>query len=163
MSAYTQTALRLAVALAGATRRVDVFTFSTTLQRITGDVRRAAAGEARPLEGLERAWGGGTSIGACLRRFLQGFGERTLGPATLAIIASDGLDVGDPRELGDAVAELRRRSAALIWLNPLLDTAGYEPSASGMSAARPHITTFLNVSSASDLLRLARLTPRAPQ
>jgi uncharacterized protein len=161
MSGYTQTALRLVVALAGATRRLEVLTFSTSLQRITSDVRRAAAGESRRVEGLEFAWGGGTSIGACLREFLQKFGARALGPATLTIVASDGLDVGNPRELAGAVAELRRRSAALIWLNPLLETEGYEPSASGMTAARPHVTAFLNVRRASDLASLARLTASA--
>jgi uncharacterized protein with von Willebrand factor type A (vWA) domain len=156
MSAYTQTALRLAVALASVTSRVEVFTFSTSLQRVTNDVRKAAAGETRNVEGLEHAWGGGTSIGVCVRAFVRTFGERVLGRETVVIIASDGLDVGDPAALGDTMSELRRRSASLVWLNPLLDTAGYEPTAAGMSAARSHITTFTIVNDARDLARLAR-------
>ena len=44
MSAYARTALQMAVAMASATMRVEVFTFSTGLQRVTDDVRRAAAG-----------------------------------------------------------------------------------------------------------------------
>jgi uncharacterized protein with von Willebrand factor type A (vWA) domain len=156
MSSHSPTALRLAVALAGATPRMDAFTFSTSLQRITRDVRRASPAEARRLEGLDLAWGGGTSIGACLREFLQRFGARVLGPSTVAIIASDGLDVGNPQQLRDAVAELHRRADSVVWLNPLLDTEGYEPSASGMRAARPYITTFSNVKSARDLVDLAR-------
>jgi uncharacterized protein with von Willebrand factor type A (vWA) domain len=156
MSLYTQAALRLAVAMASATARVEVFTFSTSLQSITSTARKAAAGESRQVEGLRYSWGGGTSIGASVRAFLEIHGERLLGRETVVIIVSDGLDAGDPAALGDALSELRRRSASLVWLNPLLDTAGYEPTAAGMSAARSHITTFTSVNEPQDLARLAR-------
>jgi hypothetical protein len=63
MEAHVRPALQMAVALAGVTLNVEVFTFSTALRRITRDVRRAAAGERVRLE-LHDAWGGGTTIGA---------------------------------------------------------------------------------------------------
>ena len=132
MSAYARTALQIAVALASATMRVEVFTFSTGLQRVTDDVRRAAAGELRRLDRLHHAWAGGTSIGACLRDFLRRFGERMVGRDTVVMIASDGLDVGAPDVLRDAMRELHRRSAGVVWLNPLLETEGDEPTAAGM-------------------------------
>jgi uncharacterized protein with von Willebrand factor type A (vWA) domain len=157
MSAYARTALQIAVAMASVTMRVEVFTFSTTLQRVTGDVRRAAAGEPHRLEPVQYAWGGGTSIGACLRDFLRKFGERLLGRDTVVIIASDGLDVGEPDTLRGAMSELKRRSAGVVWLNPLLETPGYEPTASGMSAARPYVTTFASVTDVASFVRLSRL------
>ena len=157
MSAYARTALQVAVALASATSRVDVFTFSTGLQRVTGEVRRAAAGETLRLGRLHHAWAGGTTIGACLRDFLQLFGERMVGRDTVVIIASDGLDVGEPDLLGRAMRELERRSAGVVWLNPLLETEGYEPIAAGMRAARPHISTFASVADLADLARLSRV------
>ena len=157
MSAYTRTALTIAVAVASATMRVEVFTFSTRLQRVTVDVRRAAAGELRRLDYLHHAWAGGTTIGACLRDFLRRFGERMVGRNTVVMIASDGLDVGVPDMLRDAMRELHRRSAGVVWLNPLLETKGYEPTAAGMSAARPHVTTFTSVSDQAGLARLSRM------
>ena len=157
MSAHARTTLQVAVAMASITRRVEVFTFSTALQRVTGDVRRAAAGETRHLESVQYAWGGGTSIGACLREFLRTFGERLLGRDTVVIIASDGLDVGEPDTLRGAMSELHRRSAGLVWLNPLLETPGYEPTARGMSAARPYVTTFASVTDVASFARLSRL------
>jgi uncharacterized protein with von Willebrand factor type A (vWA) domain len=157
MSAYTRTTLTIAVALASATMRVEVFTFSTRLQRVTADVRRAAAGELRRLDRLHHAWAGGTTIGACLRDLLRRFGERMVGRDTVVMIASDGLDVGVPDMLRDAMRELHRRSAAVVWLNPLLETEGYEPTAAGMKAARPHVTTFTNVSDQAGLARLSRM------
>jgi hypothetical protein len=156
MSDYARTALQMAVAMATATMRIEVFTFSTGLQRVTDEVRRAAAGELIRLDGLHHAWAGGTSIGACLRDFLQRFGERMVGRDTVVMIASDGLDVGAPDMLRDAMRELHRRSAGVVWLNPLLETDGYEPTASGMRAARPYVTTFTSVNDTSGLTRLSR-------
>ena len=86
------------------------------------------------------------------------FGERLLGRDTVVIVASDGLDVGEPDTASRRDARrCARRSAALVWLNPLLDTAGYEPTAAGMSAARPHISTFASVESLADFARLSRV------
>jgi uncharacterized protein with von Willebrand factor type A (vWA) domain len=157
MSVHALTALQMAVALAGATMRLEVFTFSTRLQRVTDQVRRAASGERCRLDRLHHAWAGGTTIGACLRDFLGRFGERMVGRDTVVIVASDGLDVGVPDMLRDAMRELHRRSAGVVWLNPLLETEGYEPTAAGMHAARPYITTFASISDAAGLARVARL------
>jgi len=157
MSAYARTTLTMAVALATATMRLEVFTFSTGLRRATNDVRRAAAGERRRLDPRNHAWAGGTTIGACLRDFLNRFGERMVGRDTVVMIASDGLDVGVPDLLRDAMRELHRRSGAVVWLNPLLETEGYEPTALGMSAARPFITTFTSMTDHAGLARMSRL------
>jgi uncharacterized protein with von Willebrand factor type A (vWA) domain len=157
MSAYARTTLKIAVALASATMRVEVFTFSTRLERVTVDVRRAAAGELRRLDHLHLAWAGGTTIGACLHDFLRRFGERMVGRDTVVMIASDGLDVGVPDILRDAMRELHRRSAGVVWLNPLLETEGYEPTAAGMSAARPYITAFTSINDQAGFARLSRV------
>jgi uncharacterized protein len=156
MSDHTSAALTIAVAIASATTRLEVFTFSTGLRRITDDVRRAAMGERRRVERLQRAWAGGTSIGACLRDLLLRFGDRAVGRTTIVLIASDGLDVGAPDLLRAAMRDLRRRSAAVVWLNPLLDSDGYEPTASGMRVARPFVSVFTNVTDAAGLARLSR-------
>jgi uncharacterized protein with von Willebrand factor type A (vWA) domain len=141
-----------------------VFTFSTALRRVTPDIRRAVAGEARRLEHLDRAWAGGTSIGRCLHDFLRRFAGRLVGPSTIVIIVSDGLDVGEPEALAAAMRELRARSAALVWLNPLAHTPGYEPTAAGMRAALPYVTAFTSVSDPAGLARLGRMIrlPRPP-
>jgi uncharacterized protein with von Willebrand factor type A (vWA) domain len=156
MGERSQAALQLAVALAAATRNIEVFVFSTALDRVTSEVRRAALGGRRRLPRLHHAWGGGTSIGASLRSFLRRYGDRVLGPDTVVIVASDGLDVGHPEVLRASMARLHRRSAGIIWLNPLLETPGYEPRAQGMSIARPFVTTLAWVGDTAGLLRLSR-------
>jgi uncharacterized protein len=156
MSQYAGTALTLASALVRATSRVEVFTFSTALQRVTTDVQRAAIGKTHRLRPLSGAWGGGTTIGECLTEFVQRFGDRLLATGTVVIVASDGLDVGKPEMLRAAMHALRRRSSALVWLNPLLDSPGYEPTALGMSVARPFVTTFTSVNNLAGFVRLSR-------
>jgi uncharacterized protein with von Willebrand factor type A (vWA) domain len=156
MAAAATTALQMATAVACATLRVEAFTFSTRLERVTEYVRRAAAGERIWLRHRRNTWAGGTMIGAALRDFLIRFGERLLGRDTVVVIVSDGLDVGEPEQLRDAVRELQRRSAGIVWINPLLETPGYEPTARGMLAARPFIATFAAVNNAAALTRLAR-------
>jgi uncharacterized protein with von Willebrand factor type A (vWA) domain len=155
MGAMARPALRAAVAFGAVTRDVETFTFSTALRRVTLEARRAAAGERRALE-LREAWGGGTAIGGCLQEFLQQFGGRLLRRDTVVLIASDGLDIGEPERLREAMAALARRAAAIVWLNPLLETPGYEPTALGMSAARPFIDVLAAVNDAAGLARLAR-------
>jgi uncharacterized protein len=155
MDTHTRAALQMAVALSSVTLDVQAFTFSTSLRRITPDVRRAAAGEHRLLQ-LHEAWGGGTTIGACLHELLRRYGDRVLGRETVVIITSDGLDVGELPLLRAAMARLARLSAGIIWVNPLLETPRYQPTAGGMRVARPFVSALAAVDDPADLVRLAR-------
>jgi uncharacterized protein with von Willebrand factor type A (vWA) domain len=155
MGTHSRSALKIAVALSSVTDDTETFGFSTTLGPLTRDVRRAAAGEHRRVY-LRYAWGGGTQIGACLSEFVQRFAERLVDRDTAVVIASDGLDVGDPGMLRDALARLSRRSATIVWMNPLLDTAGYEPTALGMRTALPFVTMLASAVEPAGLVRLSR-------
>ena len=149
MSVHAEPMLAFAAALIGRTRRAEAFVFSTELRCVTDALR---AGSVPP---LAEAWGGGTRIGDSLAAFLRLYGARCLGTQTLALIASDGLDVGDVPVLRDAMRELHRRSAGIVWLNPLLETPGYEPSAAGMRAALPYVSTFAWADDPAGFSRLA--------
>jgi uncharacterized protein with von Willebrand factor type A (vWA) domain len=156
MSDAAATAMTLAAALASVTPRVEVFTFSTELQRVTPFVRRAAGGAPVRIDAGRESWGGGTSIGACLRACLRSPEGHRIARDTVVVIASDGLDVGEPELLRSAMHDLRSRAAGIVWLNPLLDTPGYEPTSRGMRTARPFISTFASVKDAAGLARLGR-------
>jgi uncharacterized protein with von Willebrand factor type A (vWA) domain len=54
------------------------------------------------------------------------------------------------------VRDIGLRSRKLVWLNPLLGDARYEPATPGMKAALPYIDHF---ASAHDLESLERLLP----
>jgi uncharacterized protein with von Willebrand factor type A (vWA) domain len=58
------------------------------------------------------------------------------------------------------MARLQRGSRRLIWLNPLLGAAGYQPLTQGMRAALPYVDEFLPVHNLQSLEALAALLGR---
>lgn len=155
MAGYSDRLLQFAHALSQRSSRVEVFLFSTELKRVSASLRRAKR-QAPNLTDLGEAWGGGTRIGACLHAFTQQYGVGLLDRDTVVIIASDGLDTGELGPLEAAMRELHRRAASVVWLNPLLSTKGYEPSAGGMKTALPFIDTFTTAEDAESFAELAR-------
>ena len=138
MTEYGAQALQFAYALRRRCRRTSVFAFSTSLREITRELSVPVMGAALPLGDLGEAWGGGTRIGHSLATFARTFAAR-LDEDAIVFVLSDGLDVGDIEQLRAALRSLARRSARVVWLNPLLAVAGYEPISAGMRAARPHV------------------------
>jgi uncharacterized protein with von Willebrand factor type A (vWA) domain len=71
------------------------------------------------------------------------------------LIISDGWERGDVSLLRREMGHLQRRCHRLIWLNPLLGGAGYEPLVEGMAAALPFIDDFLPVHNLQSLEALS--------
>lgn len=154
MEPYAGPMLQFALALCRRTRRADAFLFSTELRDVTRDLRDAALRGSYRLGGLGEAWGGGTRIGANLNAFVRR-GSR-LTTQTFVIIFSDGLDVGEIPELERAMREIRRRCAAIAWINPHAGEPGYAPSVRGMQAALPFVDVFVGMDDLDALAAIAR-------
>ena len=56
----------------------------------------------------------------------------------------DGWEIGDPTELGEAMARLHRLAHCIIWVNPRKAAEGFQPLAGGMAASLPYIDTFIS-------------------
>ncbi|WP_051195682.1 vWA domain-containing protein [Meiothermus rufus] len=154
MHSYADRLLQFAFALRMRCNRVEVFVFSTQLKRITRQLEQAKSLAERPrLERLGLAWGGGTQIGESLLALERTHAGLIRGDA-IVIIASDGLDTGAPQVLQQALRQLYLRSAALIWLNPLLHSQGYDPQATGMRAALPYLDRFCAANTPPELALL---------
>lgn len=160
MDPHTRLHLSFAFALRRVIRRLEIFTFNTALTRITHAV--APHMIARSLDRLATEvadWSGGTRIGACLAEFVATYAEAMVGRDTTIVIVSDGLDLGDAELLAASLRALRARARAIVWLNPLLGDARYEPTADGMRAALPHLDHFApahNLEALEQLLRYLR-------
>lgn len=154
MSEHAPRMLQFAFALCTRTRRASAFIFSTRLHDVTRKLREADR-RARRLEDLGEAWGGGTRIGASLSEFVRKHGA-SLTDQTFVIVVSDGLDVGAIPQLRRAMREIRRRCAAIAWVNPLAGRPGYAPSARGMLAALPYVTTLTSFERMDALTQLGR-------
>jgi uncharacterized protein with von Willebrand factor type A (vWA) domain len=154
--------VHFARALCARSLRAQVFFFSTGLRDVTRSLRAAGIGSTGPSE-LGEAWGGGTKIGAALETFVREHGTRLLGPDTLVIVYSDGLDSGELPRLEGALRTIDRRCAAIVWLNPHADEPGYRPSARGMRAALPFVTVLAAANDARGFVRLAGRLAREPR
>ncbi len=144
MMIYSQFLLQLAYAFVRqrALGRTEVFGFATDLYRLTDALRFLGVEDAiRTARMSMPGRSGGTKIGASLARFLERYGG-ALDPSTVVIIASDGWDTGDLEVLETAMRTLKRRSARVLWLNPLAGSPGYRPSAAGMKTALPFVDVF---------------------
>ena len=138
--------------------RVEAFAFGTRLTRLTRelaerDVDRALQAAAHRIED----WGGGTRTGDALREFNFTWSRRLLGQGAAVLIISDGWDRGDIDLLGHEMERLHRSCHRLIWLNPLLGSADYQPLTRGIVAALPHVDDFLPVHNLASLEQLGDL------
>jgi uncharacterized protein len=156
MERYSRMLLHFGHALATRHRRLEAFVFSTELTRITRSLRSRRADAA--LASVSQAvpdWSGGTRIGGAIREFHQQWGRRVLTGGPVVLLISDGWDCGDPSDLAAQIARLQRSAHRLIWLSPLLGSAGYAPLTRGLQAALPFVDDFLSVRTLTNLVDLA--------
>jgi uncharacterized protein with von Willebrand factor type A (vWA) domain len=143
---------------------VETFAFSTHLTRITHLLRHGDIDSALDhVAGQVHDIGGGTRIADALRTFSRVHARRVLGHGAIVLIISDGWDRGDPEQLGQEMARLRRSCHRLIWLNPLLGSTAYLPETRGMAAALPHCDDFLSAHSVEALDSLGKLLANLPR
>ena len=158
MEAYARLFLPFAYTLKTATSRLEVFVFATRLTRITRELAGRDVDLAlRSASSRIADWGGGTRIGEALKHFNYEWGRRLLGRGAWVVVLSDGWDRGDRPLLEREMARLRRSCQRLLWLNPLLGSAGYEPTAGGIRAVLPHVDDFLPVHDLRSLEQLAAI------
>jgi uncharacterized protein with von Willebrand factor type A (vWA) domain len=156
MEGYSRMLLHFAHALTSRHRRVEAFLFSTQLTRITRQLCARRPDEA--IAAVSRSvpdWSGGTRIGGAIKEFHRRWGRRVLNGGPVVLLISDGWDRGDPEVLGAQIARLQRRCYRLVWLNPLIGTAGYSPLTRGLEAALPYVDDFLPARTLTNLADLA--------
>ena len=157
MDRHAQLMLQLAYAVAQRTRRVETFVFSTGAARITRELDAPSFGEALSrVGGVVADWSGGTQIGAALAH-INNRREGLLTRDTTALLLSDGWDTGEPERIALEARRLRRRVHRLVWLNPLLGSEGYEPTARGLAAALPYVDCHASARDVGALKRLPGL------
>jgi uncharacterized protein with von Willebrand factor type A (vWA) domain len=154
MEPYSRFLLTFVRALERALPRGEAFTFSTSLQKVTGMLRRPDADVAlRAFFAANGDWAGGTRIGACLREFRHS-NSQLLDRHTLLIICSDGLDTGDTSLLRAEMTALKRACEGVLWLNPLAADPAYKPLSLGMQAAMPSVDVLAPAGNLANLLEL---------
>src|SRR4030095_5772374 len=119
MDLYSRFLLQFLYALQNVFGRVETFTFSTRLTRVSDLLRGPSYKRALRRLTEVRDWSGGTRIGEALRDFNQEWG-RLVDRRTIVLILSDGWDTGEPDVLAQEMLTLKRRAGRALWLNALL-------------------------------------------
>ena len=156
MARYAQVLLHFLHAVTNDRDRVACFLFGTRLTNITRQLRHQDAEVAFEMVGkLVQDWSGGTRIGEALERFNKLWARRVLGQGAVVLLITDGLDRDGAHGLAEATERLRHSCRRLIWLNPLLRYAGFQPKSQGIRAMLPHVHEFRpvhNLNSLRDLV-----------
>jgi uncharacterized protein with von Willebrand factor type A (vWA) domain len=144
MAPYSRLLLHFGYALTASRSNVEVVCFGTQLTRVTGLLRSRRSARA-----LERAamsvldWNGGTRIADAVGGLRSMRGLRAALRGAVVVICSDGLEQGDPADLGVQMGLLRRTCHQIIWVNPLAGDERYQPIAGGMRAALPWVDQLM--------------------
>lgn len=134
---------------------IETFVFSTTLVRITEDLKEMEYTQA--LENLsERVpnWSGGTDIGTMLRAFMDEFALRKLNSRTIVLIVSDGMDTGEGDDLAQNMERIRKKARRVIWLNPLAGSPDYRPEVKALKAVMPYLDLHVPAHNLESLKRV---------
>ena len=125
----------LAHALASVSRRGRVFAFSTRLEEITADLRRAGYRRAAAIVGerIGRA-DGGTRIGRSLEAFVDRYGS-ALREGTTVLILSDGWDLGESEAVATQIGRIAPLVHRVVWVTPYTRRPGFEPRVGALAAA----------------------------
>jgi hypothetical protein len=158
MSAYSQMLVHFAHALTNDRDRVHTFVFGTRLTNITRHLRHkdVEVAMARISDAVDD-WSGGTRIGACLHAFNRDWSRRVLAQGAVVVLMTDGLDRDVDDNLDAEIKRLHMSTRRLIWLNPLLRYAGFEPKSWGVRAMLPHVDEFRSAHNLASLEELAGL------
>ncbi|WP_427915413.1 vWA domain-containing protein [Ramlibacter sp. MMS24-I3-19] len=136
--------------------RCDVFAFGTHLTDLSGAFRMADTDEMlQAASHLIDDFAGGTRLGDSLAMLRAAHARRLVGRRTLVLLITDGLDTGEPKDLERELGWLRRHSRRVLWLNPLLRFAGYEPVARGAQVLHRQVHGMLAVHNIETLDQLA--------
>ena len=157
MELYTVFLIQFMYAFQQVYGKIETFTFSTSLKRVTTFLKEKNFREALRLLGTENNnWEGGTRIGESLDNFVRDYSKKMLDSKTVVIILSDGWDIGDLELLKMNMELIQQKSKKIVWLNPLTGFASYKPEVAGMQTAMPFIDVFAPVHNAESLRQLGK-------
>ena len=143
MQPYARCLLQFVRGLVESWERADAYLFHTRLVRITDVLREKDALLAmNRLSLMAEGFGGGTRMSRCLGAFNDHYAKRALDSRSVFVMISDGYDTGEPEACVEQMIRLRRRARRVVWLNPMLGWAHYEPLTRTMRAVLAYVDHF---------------------
>ena len=169
MRPYTPLFLAFVHSLTKIVRGVESAVFNVELSMVTEVFRGTNLRQALEWLGHQQvALSGGTWIGHSLHSFLDNLEHRgVMRSDTIALILSDGWDVGDGELLQDGMRRLRDQVGRVVWCDPHAASTDYHPQVPGLRLALPLVDDYLDFSTVGSLAQLVtrlehRTQPQQP-
>jgi uncharacterized protein with von Willebrand factor type A (vWA) domain len=157
MERYSRFFIHLIYAMARKLSDLEVALFSTRMTNITPYLQSKYIDEViTHMSAQVHDWAGGTNIGGSLRELNKYYDHKMLHSNTIAIILSDGWDLGDAALMRNEMKILKRRVHKLLWLNPLKGKKDYQPICRGIQTALPFMDYFLPVHNLESLANVVK-------
>jgi len=158
MERYSRMLIHFMHSITSGPHAVETFVFGTRLTRISRMLRQRDIDDAvTEVSQVVNDWSGGTRIGESIKEFNYVWSRRVLRSGAVVMIISDGWDRGEVQLLEREMGRLARSCHKVIWLNPLLGYADYEPLTRGIKAALPYVDHFLPVHNLESIEQVAKL------
>ena len=156
MERYARMMLSFLHASTSRLRQRHVYTFATRLSDLTKAFKQPESDSMLAYASQAIGdYGAGTKLGSALSTLRTQHARHFMGRRTVVLLVSDGLDTGPGEELAQELAWLKRHSAKLLWLNPLLRFDGFAPTAQGPSVLYRHVDKMLAIHNLERLEQLA--------
>lgn len=157
MDLYATFLLQFMFAFQQVYRKIETFTFSTSLQHITPLLKQPDFSTTLvSMNNVSDSWSGGTRIGESLNKFVEEHGKRLLDKRTIVIILSDGWDTGKIDLLEKSMKYIQKSGKKVIWLNPLAGYTHYRPATAAMQTAMKYVDVFAPVHNLDSLRQLTK-------
>ena len=157
MDLYSRFFIHLIYSFQQAYDKIETFVFSTALHRVSEILKVNALDKAFDIiSDRVPQWSGGTTIGACLSSFTEGYRYKMLDKKTIVLILSDGWDTGDPQVMKAAMKTIYKESKKVIWLNPLAGNSNFSPEVIGMKTALPFIDVLASAHNLESLKKVMK-------
>lgn len=140
--------------LAASSKEVGIFPFGVRIDEITEGMRQGYPDAIAAVSAVPDVWESGTSVGAVLQTWVKHYGNTWLRGRTTIMVISDGWDSGKPEAVAAALREMRAGNARIVWVHPLLRTAGFTLKTRALMAAKPYVDTWFAGGTREDLQRI---------
>ena len=155
MESYSRVMLIFSHLLMQQQNDIEVFTFGTSLTRITRLLKNKDIDfSLNKIGNFVTDWAAGTKITSSMHDFNFNWSRRILTQNQSLILITDGLERDESKNLDSEINRLSLFAKNIIWLNPLLRYEKFEPKVKSIKTILKYVNKILPIHNINSINRL---------
>ena len=155
MESYSRVMLIFSHLLMQQQNDIEVFTFGTSLTRITRLLKNKDIDfSLNKIGNFVTDWAAGTKITSSMHDFNFNWSRRILTQNQSLILITDGLERDESKNLDSEINRLSLFAKNIIWLNPLLRYKKFEPKVKSIKTILKYVNKILPIHNINSINRL---------